>query len=71
MPPTREFEVVLEPEPEGGYSVHVPSLPGCYSQGDTHDEAIAMITEAIAGYLEALEAHGEPIPHTERVRVAA
>jgi antitoxin HicB len=39
-----------------------PALPGCISQGATRDEAGANVREAIAGYLESLEAHGEPIP---------
>lgn len=46
---TREFEVILQPEPEGGYTVTVPGLPGCISYGETHDEAITMIKDAIEG----------------------
>ena len=57
-----EFEVVLQPEAEGGFSVSVPRLPGCVSQGETKKEALAMIKEAIAVYLESLKAHGDPIP---------
>ncbi|MBM3157206.1 MAG: type II toxin-antitoxin system HicB family antitoxin [Chloroflexi bacterium] len=56
------YMVVLKQEPEGGYSVEVPALPGCYTQGDTRKEAIAMAKEAIALYLESCKAHGEPIP---------
>lgn len=63
----REFEVVLQPEPEGGFSVYVPALPGCASQGETHEEALEMIKEAIAGYLESLEAHGDPLPDPPEV----
>lgn len=69
-----EFEVVLQPEDEGGFSVFVPRLPGCTSQGETREEALAMIKEAIEGYLESLEAHGDPIPEpveVERVTVGA
>ncbi|MDP9187909.1 MAG: type II toxin-antitoxin system HicB family antitoxin, partial [Actinomycetota bacterium] len=68
------FEVVLQPEEEGGFSVFVPRLPGCVSQGETKEEALAMIKEAIAGYLESLDAHGDPIPkpvEVERVTVEA
>jgi predicted RNase H-like HicB family nuclease len=68
----RQFEVVLQPEETGGFSVFVPALPGCASQGDTREEALAMIKEAIEGYLESLEAHGDPIPapvEVERVTV--
>jgi len=52
---SREYEVVLTPEEEGGYSVTVPALPGCVSQGRTREEALAMMREAIELYL-ALEA---------------
>jgi predicted RNase H-like HicB family nuclease len=71
---SREYEVVLIPEKEGGYSVTVPALPGCISQGETREEALAMIREAIEGYLESLEARGDPIPGPigiERVTVSA
>ena len=47
---------------DGMYVVEVPALPGCISQGRTRQEALANITEAIEGYLESLERHGEPIP---------
>lgn len=70
----REYEVVLQAEPEGGYSVFAPTLPGCASQGETREEALAMIKEAIEGYLESLEAHGDPVPpppEIERVTVGA
>jgi len=49
-----KFKVVLEPEEEGGYSVHCPALKGCHSQGETMEEALANIKEAIEGYLLAL-----------------
>jgi len=57
---TRELEVmkikvVLEPSEDGGYTVHVPSLPGCISEGETVEEALANIEEAIALYLEPVE----------------
>ena len=44
--------IVLEPQEEGGYTVYVPSLPGCVSQGETREEAIKNIKEAIELYLE-------------------
>jgi predicted RNase H-like HicB family nuclease len=47
-----KFKVVLEPSDEGGYTVYVPSLPGCISEGDTLEEAMANIREAISLYLE-------------------
>ena len=56
---SREYEVVLIPEEDGRYSVTVPALPGCTSQGETREEALAMIRQAIELYLESLEAHGD------------
>ena len=56
------YKVILEPQEEGGYTVTVPSLPGCISEGDTYDEAVANIREAIALYLESLQEDGLPIP---------
>ena len=50
-----DLKVVLEPCEEGGYTVYVPSLPGCISEGDTRDEALVNIREAIELYLEPVE----------------
>ena len=50
-----EIKVVLEKQEEGGYTVYVPSLPGCISQGESKDEALKNIKEAIELYLEADE----------------
>ncbi|MEH1802199.1 type II toxin-antitoxin system HicB family antitoxin [Nostoc sp.] len=50
-----KLKVVLEPSDEGGYTVHVPSLPGCISEGETVEEALQNIQEAIELYLEPLE----------------
>jgi Uncharacterized conserved protein len=60
--PTKYFKVIFEPQEEGGYTATVPSLPGCISEGDTYDEALANIREAIALYLESLQVDGLPIP---------
>ncbi len=49
---TMKIKVVLEPQEEGGYTVFVPALPGCISQGETQEEALKNIEEAIALYLE-------------------
>jgi predicted RNase H-like HicB family nuclease len=49
------IKVVLEPSEEGGYTAIAPSLPGCISEGDTKDSALANIREAIALYLEPVE----------------
>ncbi|MBI4503995.1 MAG: type II toxin-antitoxin system HicB family antitoxin [Chloroflexi bacterium] len=59
----RHYTVVLIPDPEeGGYAVHVPALPGCHTQGETIEEALANAKEAIALYLEELDESGEPVP---------
>jgi predicted RNase H-like HicB family nuclease len=47
-----KVKVVLEPAEEGGYTVYVPSLPGCISEGDAYEEAVKNIKEAIELYLE-------------------
>ena len=58
-----EYKIVLEPDTEdGGYVVHCPALPGCYSQGDTRQEAIENIREAIEAYIESLKKDNLPIP---------
>ena len=56
-----KYTIILVPEEEGGYSVEVPALPGCFTQGETKEEAIAMAKEAIELYLESCKAHGESI----------
>ena len=57
-----EYTAIFEPAEEGGYVVSVPALPGCATEGDTFEEAMAMIKEAIELYLEDLIAEGEEIP---------
>jgi len=59
------YRVLLRREPEGGYTVVVPSLPGCVTYGETIEEAIAMAREAIELYVESLREHGEEIPTEE------
>lgn len=54
-----KFKVVLEEAEEGGYVVYVPSLPGCVSQGETKDEALENIKEAIEVYLDIDDAEIE------------
>jgi predicted RNase H-like HicB family nuclease len=61
---------MLEPSEDGGYTVTVPSLPGCISEGDTRDEALVNIREAIQLYLEPVEddlAARESTDHAELV----
>ena len=50
-----KLQIVLEPSDEGGYTVYVPALPGCISEGDTVDEAMRNIREAIELYLEPVD----------------
>ena len=58
-----KYTVVLEADEDNqGFTVTVPALPGCVSEGATRDEALANIREAINGFLEGLEKAGEPIP---------
>jgi len=59
------YRILLRKEPEGGFTVIVPSLPGCVTFGETIEEAIAMAREAIELYIESLVAHGEEIPSEE------
>ncbi|HEY8666153.1 MAG TPA: type II toxin-antitoxin system HicB family antitoxin [Tepidisphaeraceae bacterium] len=57
------FTVLLEADDEdGGFAVHVPALPGCHTEGDTREQAIAMAQDAITVYVESLLLHNEPIP---------
>ena len=59
----RRYTVVLHPDAdEGGFTVTVPSLPGCITEGDTLEEALANAREAIGLHLKVLTKHGEPIP---------
>ena len=66
-----DFKVVLEPAEEGGYVVTCPTLPGCYSQGDTIDDALANIREAIELCLEDMQANHEPIPDPSKTLVGS
>jgi predicted RNase H-like HicB family nuclease len=57
-----KYIVYLEPAEEGGYIVSCPHFPGCVTQGETVDEALNMIRDAIQGYVFSLKKHGEPVP---------
>ena len=59
----REYTIILYPDTEeGGYIVTVPVLPGCITQGETLEEAIAMAKDAIRLYIETIMVEGAPIP---------
>lgn len=65
-----KYRVILEPDPEdGGYVVTCPTLPGCCSEGDTREEALANIKDAIEGYLASLKKRNLPLPVEEEVEV--
>jgi antitoxin HicB len=66
-----DFKVVLEPDEDGGYVVVCPSLPGCYSQGETIEQALANIREAIELCLEDMQEHGEPVPDPSNVLIGS
>ncbi len=57
-----KYRVLIEQDEDGVFVAEVPSLPGCISQGETREQAVENIREAIALYLESLAAHGEPVP---------
>jgi predicted RNase H-like HicB family nuclease len=57
-----KYLVYIEQAEEGGYIISCPTLPGCVSQGETIEEALSMIKDAIAGYIASLRKHGEPVP---------
>lgn len=61
------YSVLFQKEPEGGYTVIVPSLPGCVTYGKDLEEAQKMAREAIELYLESLKEHNEKIPNQEEV----
>ena len=56
------YRVLIEQDEDGVFVAEVPALPGCISEGQTRAEAVENVKEAIAAYLESLEAHNEPVP---------
>jgi antitoxin HicB len=64
----KKYTIILEPDTEeGGYTVTVPSLPGCITQGETIEQCIERAQEVITGFIESLIAAGEMVPEeTER-----
>ena len=79
MAETKVFHVIrngivfeLQSEPEGGYTITVPSLPGCISCGSPFEEAIKMIKDAIAAWLEVAREEGLPVPDQfEKLQLAS
>ena len=64
-----EYEVILTPQSEGGYTVSVPDLPDVVTEGETREEALAMAKDAIEAYLETMRDHGWEVPITVHERV--
>ena len=56
------YNVIFKPEPEGGFTVVVPTLPGCVTYGKDLPEARVMAEDAITGYVASLKKHREPVP---------
>lgn len=56
------FRIVIDQDEDGKFVANCPTLPGCWSQGDTREEAKRNIGDAIEGYLESLRKNGDPIP---------
>lgn len=59
------YNVIFKEEPEGGFTVVVPSLPGCVTYGKDLAEAKRMVRDAIKAYIESLKKHKEPVPSDE------
>ena len=59
------YKVIFEPAEEGGYTAYAPSLPGCISEGDTYEEALKNIKEAIKGWIEVSMKFGDEIPPSD------
>jgi len=57
-----KYRIIIEQDEDGVFVAECPTLPGCISQGNSREEALANIQDAIKGYLESLKKHDEPIP---------
>jgi antitoxin HicB len=57
-----KFRIFIEQDEDGRFVASCPTLPGCWSQGDTREEAMRQMTDAVQGYLASLKKHGDPIP---------
>ena len=64
------LQILLEPSADGGYTVVVPALPGCISEGDTRETALENVREAIELYLEPIEDDASHAAHVEIVEIA-
>lgn len=63
--PSYSYTTILERQPDGGYHAYCPALKGCHSQGDSLDETVENMREAVEAFIESIEAHGEPVPRED------
>lgn len=63
---TREYTIVLTPEPEGGFTITVPALPGYVGYAETEDEALKLAEEGVKFHIECLASEGQPVPEEVR-----
>ena len=70
MAEQNEYEVVLIPQAEGGYTVSVPELPDVVTEGETEEEALEMAKDAVEGYLETMRDQGWSPAPAQRRRIA-
>lgn len=66
-----KYTAIFEPAEEGGFTVTVPALPGCITEGDTFEEAVEMAKDAIKCYIATLKKDKEPIPVESEEHIAA
>jgi predicted RNase H-like HicB family nuclease len=66
MKHTYSYQIIMRPEPEGGYTVIVPALPGCITYGKTVEQAQRMAEDAIGGYLASMRASRKRVPESDR-----
>ena len=59
------YRIVLTPAEEGGYTVTVPALPGCISEGDSYEAAVRNIKDAVRGYIAVARKRGDPVPPSD------
>jgi predicted RNase H-like HicB family nuclease len=57
-----KVRIIVEQDEDGRFVATCPTLPGCISEGDTREAALANIRDAVAGYIASLKKHGEPVP---------
>lgn len=69
--PRYHYNVILRPEPDGGFTAIVPALPGCVTYGRSLPEARNMAKDAILGYIQSLKKHKDPVPTDDETLVTS